>query len=457
MHPDRPGDEVSDVREPRFNTGVLAQQELPLSVQYEPIKHAIQSAGNRDEEGKEIKVSFRQLVSHFPSTTYGVFGLYRYPAKFIPQVVAYAIETYGRRGMTVIDPFAGSGTTGLVARMYGIHYELWDLNPLLDVIHNASILKPKPVDVSKLTDAIALSDRNWLPSWSRLNYWYPAEAIPFLARVWGAYHNLDEPYLRNLLVVPLLKVTKFFSFNDPQRQKLSRSPKSLQRVADLMRDNWQERFLRMIEEEITLVLQKLYEYSKLAGGAEEVNATVHSGVDSLQMAQETTSEFDLLITSPPYLQAQEYIRCSKLDLFWLGYSEEYIRQLAKREFPYCDVEPIEIQSKTYHDILETIEEEHLRRMFERYFYAVAGTLHHLAQRVRERMCLFVGPATVRGRSVPIDQIFAEHFTASGWKHEVTLVDTIAARVMFRSRVNPATGIEDRRMSTEHLVVLRRDS
>lgn len=450
-------DDVNTVREPRFDVGTLAQPELPLNIRYQPSTHEIEPEKHNAESGLVKKVSFRQIVSHIPSTTYGVFGLYRYPAKFIPQVVAYTMEVYGRPDMVAIDPFAGSATTGLVARMYGIHYELWDLNPMVEVVHNVAILKPRPIDVGKLIDEISLSSYEWRPAWSRLEYWYPEEILPFLARMWGFYHNLDEPYLRNLLVIPLLKVTKLFSFNDPQRQKLSRSPKALQRVADLMCDNWQERFLQMLADEVVFVLQKLYEYRRLTSRNEEVDAVVRGGVNSLHMAQRVTREFDLLITSPPYLQAQEYIRCSKMDLFWLGYPENHIRQLAKQEFPYCDVELITVQSETYEDIRVTIEETHLRTMYERYFHAVVGTLTYLANQVRERMCLFVGNATIRGMSVPIDCIIAEHFTALGWRHEVTLVDTIAARVMFRSRVNPATGIEDERMPTEHLVVLKRTS
>ena len=75
-----------------------------------------------EEDAK--KVSFRNLVKSIPSTTYATFALYRYPAKFIPQVVAYVLKRYARPGMTVFDPFAGYGTVGIVARLYGCNYEL---------------------------------------------------------------------------------------------------------------------------------------------------------------------------------------------------------------------------------------------------------------------------------------------------------------------------------------------
>ncbi len=447
------------VAEPKFDVGALTQAELPMSVPYQPIRKADLQPDSGGTQ-REVEVFFRKMVPRIPSTTYGTFGLYRYPAKFIPQVVAYTIEAYGAPGKRVIDPFAGSGTTGLVARLYGLDYDLWDLNPLLEVLHAIAVMPVQIVDISAIVREAMRSERNWLPRWSNMEYWYPAQVIPLLARVWGYHHYHHDTYVRNLLTVPLLKITRAFSFNDPQRQKLSRSPKAIQRVKSLLEGEWEQRFAQMLHDELVTVLQKMHEYQKLVGEPYEVKANVVSGVDSLQLATHcdpSWCRWDILITSPPYLQAQEYIRCSKMDLFWLGYSEEHIRSLAKQELPYKQVEPIAVRSETYERYRQTIEEAHLRQMYQRYFYAVLGTLDHLAECITERLCLFVGPATVRGRSIPIDRIFAEHFVAKGWEHEVTLIDKIAARVMFRSKVNPATGIEDKRMPTEHLVILRRSA
>ncbi len=447
--------QTNHVSEPKFDLGALAQAELPMSIPYQPIRSIpADSAGAQ----REVEVLFRKMVPRIPSTTYGTFGLYRYPAKFIPQVVAYTIEAYGAPGKRVIDPFAGSGTTGLVARLYGLDYDLWDLNPLLGFLHTVAIMPVRQLDISAIVEEVMHSKRSWLPQWSNLGYWYPEQIIPLLARVWGHYHHRDDSYVRNLLTVPLLKTTRAFSFNDHQRQKLSRSPKAVQRVQKLLEGDWEQRFAQMLYDELVTVLQKLHEYQKLMNEPQEVKANVLSGVDSLEMATRCDPSFcqwDMLITSPPYLQAQEYIRCSKMDLFWLGYSEDHIRRLAKQELPYKQVEPIAVLSETYNRYHQMIQEAHLRQMYERYFYAVLGTLDRLAECITERLCLFVGPATVRGESVPIDRIFAEHFVAKGWEHEVTLIDKIAARVMFRSKVNPATGIVDKRMPTEHLVILRR--
>ena len=170
---------------------------------------------------------------------------------------------------------------------------------------------------------------------------------------------------------------------------------------------------------------------------------------------ELSEEKDILITSPPYLQSHEYIRQAKMDLFWLGFSEEDVRRLSRLEIPYRDVQPQPIYSETYLKWENQIENPRLRKIFNNYFWGVLGALTRLQTRITSYMFLFVGRASMRGSSVPIDQIFIEHFSSIGWSHEVTLVDRIVARRLFSYKANPATHLVDKRTPTEHLVILKR--
>jgi len=421
-------------------------------------------ADQRSREGEdmeqEMQVLFRHLSDFIPSTTAGVFGLYRYPAKFIPQVVSFIMERYSRPHIWVLDPFAGSGTTGLVARLYGCHYEMWDLNPLLEVLHQVATMKPPKVHVEDLVRQMASYSNQWLPEWRNLTYWYPEKVLPLLGRLWGYYHALDDSPVKCLIVVPLLKVSRLFSYNDLQRQKLSRSPRATQRVETLMAGGWQERLLSLLADEIYKVLGKLQEYQNMMVqrnmDGKQVKAIIKAGVDTVTLSHQTQEHrWDFLITSPPYLQAHEYIRCVKLDLFWLGYSEEEIRAIAKLELPYRSIPTVPIYSETFERWRSQIDEPSLLRLYDNYFYGVLGALTALSEQIRQRMFIFVGRASIRSQPVPIDRIFTEHFTALGWKHEATLIDKIVARTLFKAEVNPATGLQDHRMATEHLVILCR--
>ncbi|MGC8843690.1 MAG: hypothetical protein ACP5QS_07105, partial [bacterium] len=95
----------------------------------------------KSSDSKRIFLLFRNTIPEIPSTTYGTFAIYKYPAKFIPQVIAYVLKKYARPGMRIFDPFAGYGTAVIVARVYGYDYELWDLNPMLNIIHDTAVMK----------------------------------------------------------------------------------------------------------------------------------------------------------------------------------------------------------------------------------------------------------------------------------------------------------------------------
>ena len=416
-----------------------------------PPAHADSQTPGAQGVARERAVVFRDLVPEIPSTTYATFGLYKYPAKFIPQVIAYALKAYAQPGMSVFDPFAGYGTVGTVARIYDHDYELWDLNPLLGHLHPIAVMPAPEVDADRLIGEMRAHREPFVPDWLNVAYWYPESFLPLLSEAWGFYHSLDDEDLKKILLIPLIKTTRKFSYNDERRQKLSRSTIAQRKMAELEQEDWREVFFQKVRYGVNRILAGQGEYKGFGPG--QVRSTVKAGIDGL--TTQLQKSHDILITSPPYLQAQEYIRASKMDLFWLGYSEDAIRELGKREFPYQDVPAIPIHSATYYECLKDIWEPHMIRLFERYFFGVLGTLSRLQESISKHLLLFVGPATVRGKPIPIDRIFIEHFEALGWNHDATLIDTIAAKTMFSYKLNPATGVSDRRMSTEHLVVLSR--
>ncbi len=289
--------------------------------------------------------------------------------------------------MKVFDPFAGYGTVGLVSRVYGYDYELWDLNPMINVIHNTAIMKEVKINPLDLISALKNSNKEFLPKWSNLLYWFPEEFLPLLSKAWGFVHSLENER-KYLLLIPLINVTRYFSWSDEKVHKLYKSKHSKQKIENLLKGNWKEEFYKMLEREIRLLLNKIQEYNRL--NPKEVKYEIKSGIDTLETKLD--KEVNILITSPPYLQAQEYIRSTKLELFWLGYDESYIRELSKKEIPYRPVKKIEIYSKLYYEFREKIKEEHLREIYDRYFFAILNVFSVLGEKVRDYMCIFVGPA-----------------------------------------------------------------
>ncbi|MEM1983316.1 MAG: DNA methyltransferase [Sulfolobales archaeon] len=400
--------------------------------------------------GFRREVSFRELVD-LPSTTYATHDLYMYPAKFIPHVVRYAIDRYTKPGDWVFDPFAGYGTVAVEASLTGRNAILWDLNPIMEFM----------VKASTFAEDVRLKDFEvewnyhevFMPRWEGVGYWYPKEFLETLSRVWGYWHYVVPKELKPVIAVPLLKVSRYFSYSDEKISKTYKSKRAVEKVEKLLRGNWRRLMVKKYWEYAERTYKKINEYKRM--NPKRIEVVVEGGVDSL--TKKLDRNVRLMITSPPYLQAQEYIRSFKLELTWLGYGSDDLRRLASLEIPYNNPPPTSIHSSLYHQIREQVlrmNHNKLIQIYDAYFHSLITFLNNNYDKV-DIMAIFVGPVKLRELRVPIDEILREHLESLGLQHEETLIDKIVARRMFKTGVNPATGLPDERTPTEHLLIMRR--
>jgi len=304
-----------------------------------------------------VHVLFRELVKDIPSTTYATHGLYYYPAKFIPHVIRYVVRRYTEKGDWVFDPFAGSGSVAIECHILGRNYVLWDLNPILEVLVEASRFMGD-ISVDDLMVDFTYS-REFIPQWSNLYYWHPREFVEVLAKAWGYYHYAVPRKLKPLIAIPLLKVTRYFSYSDTQVSKLYKSKRAIERVKRLLNTDWRRIMVEMYTSEARKLVSKIREFQRY--NPVPVEGVVRAGIDSL--SAKLDRDVDILLTSPPYLQAQEYIRSFKLELFWLGYSEEEVRRLQKLEIPYREPPTANVESKLFREYRRKIAEARTQETF----------------------------------------------------------------------------------------------
>ncbi|MEM1964369.1 MAG: DNA methyltransferase, partial [Candidatus Caldarchaeum sp.] len=77
-------------------------------------------------------------------TGYVTHSYHRYPAKFIPQLAARLISEYSAHGDLVVDPFMGSGTTLVEAKLLGRPSLGTDINPVAHLIARAKTTAIEP-------------------------------------------------------------------------------------------------------------------------------------------------------------------------------------------------------------------------------------------------------------------------------------------------------------------------
>ena len=413
-----------------------------------------------DSTSDEIDlVSFRELVPKINDTGYLTHAIFAYPAKFIPQVVRYAINTYTKEGDWIIDPFAGSGTVGVEAYLCKRNAVLLDLNLLLNHIMPLKIYSGKDkldeADLCKLLDDMRESSHPFIPTWSNVTYWYAPKILEVLSRYWGFINNTDGETYSTIIKSALLKVSRRFSYAEDRTPKLARSKRKLKAIEELLKENWREQLDEMVYSLSLKTLKNLNDFvMHTQPHQNKVASEIHwqGGVDSSYAA--APRECDALITSPPYLQAQEYIRSTKMDLFWLGHTEAEIQELSRLEIPYRKADR-QIQTETLDKIRKRLTRDDLQKRLDSYFCHTVNALENSMNQLRPKAaaCIFVGNPRVDGIIVELWRILVEYFTERGFVFEKVYEDKIKARKLFGARKNKNPD----GMKSEFLLILRKSA
>ena len=153
---------------------------------------------------------FRSTLNHIvPSTDYLTHDIHPYTAKLIPHIPRYFVEKLSQPGDVVLDPFCGSGTVLLEARLLGRNAIGIDTNPLARLI---SSVKARPLPVQKLRRAIVtvertLKERKHKASveFPNIDYWFDKKAKGELQRIRGTLDSvrgeMDEEGIRVFLLL----------------------------------------------------------------------------------------------------------------------------------------------------------------------------------------------------------------------------------------------------------------
>jgi DNA modification methylase len=397
----------------------------------------------------EKLVSFRNLVPDIPSTTYASHGMYYYPAKFIPQVVRWAIEEYTEVGDWVIDPFAGSGTVCIESQITGRNSVNLDLNPLIEELLKAKTIKGVLwEELEHIAIKIMENQKEFHPKWSRIHYWHPDEFFTILSKMWYVYYDTPHP----LILIALLQTTKRYSFGDDEIPKLFKSKRKTEWVKETLTLDYQKQINDFFWKSLKKVYLSSKEFEKCSKNSQKSSYIAKGDVDQLNYP--LNGEYSLLITSPPYGLAHEYIRSVKLDLAWLNFDDVQIRELGKKEIPYNkNVPDLKIESNTFQFFNEKVRDD-IKIYSITYFKSILFILEKVMSRLKSggTAAIFVGNATFSGVEMPYHQIFREHLESKGYRFERLLEDKIQGRRLFKKRNNLSpNGIE-----SEYLLILKKD-
>lgn len=294
--------------------------------------------------------------------------IHPFPARMAHSIVwDYLSTTNGK--MKVLDPMSGSGTTVTIARYLGHEAYGIDTDPLAVQIAsawcnnlNAEIVRLKAFQVLEKakTTFKTLKARNSYPSNSDLetrefiDYWFDEKNKKQLTALSKHIALIRDYNIRIFLWTAFSKmiITKQSGVSLAMDVSHSRPHK----VYEVAPKNAFGAFLINVENIISkapFADKQLFDRPK---------SKIVSG-DSRQLPFPANS-FDFIITSPPYLNAIDYFRASKLALVWMGNNISDIRKLRSEN----------IGTEV---ILKEVTEKHIRKASQQ-----MGNLDNLPSRHR---------------------------------------------------------------------------
>lgn len=262
--------------------------------------------------------------------TLGRSPIHPFPARMAPGI---ALEALGdsKTTLRVLDPMAGSGTVLAVARAKGHRAFGLDLDPLAVLLAgvwtrtvDARRARDKAAEVldrarrafMSLPSGEAYPARSDAETCDFIRYWFDSYARRQLAALSSAIRRVHDDATRDVLwcAFSRLIITKSagaslamdLAHSRPHRQ-FSRAP------------------VKPFNRFISAVKTVVSNCPQPGSGAVGPIATVRRG-DARNLDIEDAS-IDLVLTSPPYLNGIDYLRCSKFSLVWMGHNVGELRQI----------------------------------------------------------------------------------------------------------------------------------
>jgi SAM-dependent methyltransferase len=262
--------------------------------------------------------------------TLGRSPIHPFPARMAPGIALEALRQ-SKAPLRVLDPMAGSGTVLAVARAKGHRAFGVDLDPLAVLLAG---VWTRTVDSQRVNDKAAEtmdraktlfvrlpSSRAYPPESDDetrrfIRYWFDDYARRQLAALSTSISRVHDDTTRDVLwcAFSRLIITKSAGASLAMDLAHSRPHREFTRAPV-------KPFSRFISAVETVVANCPQPQSGPVGPATVVK---WGDVRKLDIKD---SSIDLVLTSPPYLNAIDYMRCSKFSLVWMGYSVSELRKI----------------------------------------------------------------------------------------------------------------------------------
>src|SRR3989338_1089986 len=403
-------------------------------------------------------------------TKYSNHGFHTYPAMMIPQIARRLIEMYGKDKKVLLDPFAGSGTALLEAKLhknfkkaYGI-----DINPLALLISKVKTTEINPqslwAEYHKIVknslegkEAIEKKEKKiQKPTFFNVEFWFKPEVITDLSIIKQNISEIKDKDIQDFFLVAFSETVRDVSNTRNREYKLYRMNQ------EMLKEHNPDTFRKFREK----VKENIYSMENFV--KEKKNCEVNIlAEDTRNLTSIPANSVDLIITSPPYGDSSTtvaYGQFSRLGLQWLGYDKDTVLSIDKISLGGIPTKDLlhTLQSPTLKGVISEIAQQDQKRARDVLsFYVDFDKCVQELQRVTKEgafLCFVVGNRTVKGVQIPTDEIIVELFQAKNhYKHHNTFIRNIPHKRM--PKLNSPTNIVGNHgvtMNEEWIVIIEKE-
>lgn len=345
-------------------------------------------------------------------------SLHPFPARMAPEIaISQLTASTSKKPQVVLDPMCGSGTVLAAATAHGKAAYGFDVDPLAVLI---SRVQTGPVDTGAfirqghLCADGALKEGDATPPWRDAEtcrfaeYWFGKKQRHQLSALSRMIHRTHDVAIRDALKIALSRLI------------ITKSPK-----ASLAADTSHSRPHKVLNDSAFDVIdgfrRSLIDLSAILDRRELAASAVVRLGDARALPDDAPIA-DIVVTSPPYLNAIDYMRGHRLSLIWLEYTIPELRAIrsgsigAERGLasaPTPQVEDIAQQIEAMIDSPESLP----RRMILRYAHDLAMFATQLAQVTRPgaKVVTVIGNSTLRGNYIRNDLIVEHAYRQAGFR------------------------------------------